>query len=306
MSDLSVSADFVGTKTRPYQCKVDWQHCMAYAAATADNNERYLDDEREGGIVAPPLLAIALTWPIIQHLPNYIEDADFPFHVLKQQVHFTEHLHFFQPIKPDMELVISGQIVAIQQKKAGVYLLVRFEATNKSNQIVFIEHIGGLLRGVSCDQDRQIDNMMPTMKREESENLSSRNANWQKKIYIEPFLPHIYDACGRIHFPIHTSKKFARKVGLPDIILHGSATLALAVKSLINQSNEFFNDVLKHYEVIMIDCQFSGMVLPDTDIKIKLNQIHQTENLVKLDFEVLDQNDNLVIKNGSIGLSLNF
>ena len=63
---------------------------------------------------------------------------------------------------------------------------------------------------------------------------------------------HIYTECARIWNPIHTDRAYARAAGLPDIILHGTATLALSVSKLV--------DVLKP-EVRRVRCRFAGMVL---------------------------------------------
>jgi hypothetical protein len=47
--------------------------------------------------------------------------------------------------------------------------------------------------------------------------------------------PYVYDGCTNIYFPIHTSVGFARMVGLPDIILQGTATLAYAARELADR-----------------------------------------------------------------------
>ena len=46
-------------------------------------------------------------------------------------------------------------------------------------------------------------------------------------------LPHIYSECARIWNPIHTERAYARSAGLPDIILHGTATWGLAMRQII-------------------------------------------------------------------------
>ena len=46
-------------------------------------------------------------------------------------------------------------------------------------------------------------------------------------------MAHIYTECARIFNPIHTDASVARAAGLPEIILHGTATLALAVSRII-------------------------------------------------------------------------
>ena len=46
---------------------------------------------------------------------------------------------------------------------------------------------------------------------------------------------HIYTECARIWNPIHTDRAIALAAGLPDIILHGTATLALAISRLVDE-----------------------------------------------------------------------
>jgi acyl dehydratase len=46
---------------------------------------------------------------------------------------------------------------------------------------------------------------------------------------------HTYTECARIWNPIHTDRAVALGAGLPDIILHGTATLALAISKLVSE-----------------------------------------------------------------------
>ena len=46
---------------------------------------------------------------------------------------------------------------------------------------------------------------------------------------------HLYSECARIWNPIHTDRAAALAAGLPDIILHGTATLAKAVSWIIDE-----------------------------------------------------------------------
>lgn len=45
---------------------------MNYAAAVGDDNPRCFDDERPAGVVAPPMLAVALTWPLAAGMPALV------------------------------------------------------------------------------------------------------------------------------------------------------------------------------------------------------------------------------------------
>jgi acyl dehydratase len=53
------------------------------------------------------------------------------------------------------------------------------------------------------------------------------------RVEIPRSLPHAYTECSGIWNPIHTERRMAKSKGLPDIILHGSCTWALAAKETI-------------------------------------------------------------------------
>ncbi len=67
-------------------------------------------------------------------------------------------------------------------------------------------------------------------------------------------LAHVYTECARIWNPIHTDVAVARDAGLPDIILHGTATLALAVSGILRHTGTDPRDVRR------VTGRFTGMV----------------------------------------------
>ncbi len=54
------------------------------------------------------------------------------------------------------------------------------------------------------------------------------------EIPVDALAAHVYTECARIWNPIHTDRAVALAAGLPDIILHGTATMALAVTQLVD------------------------------------------------------------------------
>jgi acyl dehydratase len=71
---------------------------------------------------------------------------------------------------------------------------------------------------------------------------------------------HVYTECARIWNPIHTDVAVARAAGLPGPILHGTATLALAVARIV--ARDLAGDCRS---VRGIEARFTGMVpLPST------------------------------------------
>jgi len=258
---VKISSHFVGARLRGYETTATWRDTMNYAAALGDTNPCYLDDERPDGIVAPPMFAVAATWPILENIWEYIEDPDFPRELLLTQVHYTEHLRFYQPIRPGDALKIQGTIVAIIPHKAGTHIAIRFDATDSRESPVFTEHIGALLRGVTCTDEGQGAGGLPQVPPSPDE----AEPVWEAAIAIDACAPFVYDGCTNIHFPIHTSVKFAHDVGLPGIILQGTATLAYAVRELIDREGEG-----NPLAVDSLSCRFSGMVLPGSGITVRL------------------------------------
>jgi acyl dehydratase len=86
------------------------------------------------------------------------------------------------------------------------------------------------------------------------------HAEWTETIPITAGAAHVYSECARIWNPIHTDIAVARAAGLPGIILHGTATLAVAVSRIV--ARELGGDPGRVREV---GVRFTGMVrLPST------------------------------------------
>src|SRR5690349_7114867 len=104
---MEVVSTYAGSSSKPLQCEVTWRHAMNFAAAVHDQNPWYFDDEREEGIVAPPMLAVALTWPFGQSATTYWDASKFPLDLLVRQVHYTEQIVFDRPLRPGDKLTIT-------------------------------------------------------------------------------------------------------------------------------------------------------------------------------------------------------
>ena len=286
---MEISSDCVGTSLKPYQASVQWRDTMNYAAAIKDDNPHYFDDERREGIIGPPMFAVAATWPIIENLPEFIESDDFPQEILFTLVHYTEHIRFHRPLVPGQALSIQGRVAAILPHRAGTQIVTCFEAKDQHGQPVFTEHNGGMLRGVQTKGGPRGTEALPLVPDRQPE----AELRWEQPISIDPLLPFVYDGCTNIVFPIHTSKKFAHQVGLPGIILQGTATLALAVSELINREADGHPLKLKE-----IYCRFSGMVRPGTGIRLQAYGSKGGDRAGNLFFDVINAEGQKAISHG--------
>jgi acyl dehydratase len=292
---MELSSDFVGTLLKERHCAVTARWTMNYAAAIGDANPLYFNDERTGGIIAPPVFPVAITWPLIEKIADNIDAKDFPREILFTQVHYTEHLRIHRPVKPGDSLTVRGAIAAIHPHRAGTRVIIRFEAEDAAGTPVFTEHVGAMMRGVQCTGGGKENGQVPAV----PDGPGDGALLWEAPVPIGQLVPFIYDGCSDIHFPIHTSVKFAHQVGLPGIILQGTATLAIAVRDLL--AKEADGDSSR---VEALSCRFSGMVLPGSDINVRCTGKKKTAEGTDLFFDVLNAGGTHALSNGHIRLKI--
>jgi acyl dehydratase len=276
-------------KLKPYETTVTERWAMNYAAAIGDDNPHYFDDERPEGIVAPPMLSAALTWVVSGNIWDYLGGADFPTEVLATQVHYSEHLAWQQPLRPGMRLRIQGEVAAILPHRAGTQIVLRYEAAEIGGEPVFCEHIGGLLRGVRCSDEGRGAQDLPHI----PSAPQVGKPGWEAAVLIGRLDSYLYDGCAQIHFPIHISPAFARAVGLPGIILQGTATLAHAARLIVDDQLGGDPRGLK-----VLACRFGAPVTPGSVIRVRLQAEGAAGGGKELFFEVLNAAGERAVRGG--------
>jgi len=292
---MQIDSKIVGSAIDPAACSVGVREAMNYAAAVGDDNPAYLDDSGDNQVVAHPLFAAALTWPWFGAMAGLLVKNGVAPEALAALVHHSEHLVFHQPLRPGDQLSIAGSVAAVRPHRAGTRITLRLTAANADGANIFTEQIGGLLRGVRCTDGGRIEGQLlpgPSSPPEEE-------SAWEREIRIDPLMPWVYDGCTGIHFPIHTSPKFARQVGLPGIILQGTATLALAVRELVNREAGG-----NPSRVCALGGRFGAMVRPGTAIRVRQIGSRTRRDLREVFFQVLNASDEPAVRGGWIALKI--
>jgi acyl dehydratase len=83
-------------------------------------------------------------------------------------------------------------------------------------------------------------------------------------VAVGPRVSHVYSECARIWNPIHTDIAVARSAGLAAPILHGSATLALAVSRVIE--HDLDGDPARVKEIAV---RFTGPVFMPSTLTVR-------------------------------------
>lgn len=291
---MELSSRFVGLRCRGRDIELTARCAMNFAAGLADNNPWYFDDSRPEGTLAPPMLSVALTWPISGCLADSWADNDFPHEVLTQQVHYSEVLEWHRPMRPGDRVHIEGEVKAILPHRAGTHLIMEYRAVNEAGELLFIEYTGALLRGVTCSDSGTGADAVPPMPRFRS----FGEPVWEQAVHIGALAAHVYDGCADIHFPIHSSKAFARAVGLPGTIYQGTATLGVALREITNR--EAGGDPRRLRRAC---CLFTGMVELDSDIRVQVMAKQAGESDTEVYFVVLNAEGRPAIRSGLVTLS---
>jgi len=200
---------------------------MAYAAALGDTQSCYFDTT--GTVIGHPLFPVCPEWPVILDGRNVEGYGTLTREESARGVHATHDLHVHRPIEAGMELFTVGTIIAVEARKPGAYQLMRLDSTLADGTPVATTYQGSLLRGVAVVGGDRRTEAAPV----QPDRRGALHEHRERALAVSAGAAHVYTECARIWNPIHTDRAVALAAGLPDIILHGTATLALAVSSLV-------------------------------------------------------------------------
>jgi acyl dehydratase len=240
MSALRIPASVVGIVVGPREHAVDARWLMAYAAALGESEPEYFDTSRRAGILAHPLFPVCYEWPLA--LDARAEAL--PDDVAVRGVHATHRLTLHRPPRVGDRLRTTGTLVALERRTPGAYLVLRMDTVDAAGQPVSTTEYGSLYLGVECETAAPHPGALPEGEREHEAPSPGASGpgeeptsveGWRAEIPIAPTLAHVYTECARIWNPIHTDRAVALGAGLPDIILHGTATLAIAISQALRR-----------------------------------------------------------------------
>jgi len=218
------AARITGVKVGPTAITVDARWLMAYAAALGENDPRYYDTTAPDGPLAHPLFSVCYEWPLAQALRTKALDES----VARRGVHAFHNLVVHRPPRAGEGLRVSARVIAVQRIRAGTLVTIRFTTTDRTGVAVTTTDHGSIYRGVDLEGEDVIATASAALA-----GAGGEGARWEERVEIPLQMAHVYTECARIYNPIHTDVAVARAAGLPAIILHGTATLALAVSRVV-------------------------------------------------------------------------
>ncbi|MEO2174858.1 MAG: MaoC/PaaZ C-terminal domain-containing protein, partial [bacterium] len=196
------------------------------------------------------------------------------------------------PFRHGEAVTTQGRVVSRRQIGPGVFSVERYRMTNSEGDLLAELDYNGITRGgvlVGGDIEIEPNPAQPTSDKFSNDPL------WSDNVFIPLHAGQQYTECADIYNPIHTEPSVAIAAGLPNIILHGSATKALALTSVINHCFEGDSN-----RITRLCGQLRGMVLMNSTIQLQCLHIHQTESQQQVFFRVLNGEGQLAIANGVV------
>lgn len=260
---------------------------MNYAAAVGDHNSVYVDNRDGHRLPAHPAYLSHQEWEAITALHEVIEGLT-P-QERQRGVHSYNDTHLLRPVRSGERICCTARVQAVEQRPSGGRLTLRVDTTDAAGERVATSLTSTVFRDVPLDG---ADTGPPP-------EAPQADAEWVgepsrvETLAIDSLAPHIFSECARDYNPIHTDIALARRIDLPGLILHGTATFAIALSSLTN--HELAGDPSR---VRRFGGRLGAMLLCPSTARLEV-RAHPTDSRWRR-FDIVTDDETPVIANGFV------
>ena len=279
LAPLTLSRAIVGVAVGPLAHEIDARWLMAYAAGLGETAARYFDTEAPGP-AAHPLFPVCYEWPALLALRAVATSDEMAI----RSVHAMHDLVLHRPIRAGETLHTTARVTGLAHRLAGTLLTTHNETVDDQGRPVSTTDYGSVYRGVDFEGA-------------DAGEKSARGAfdipsgAARREVAVPASLAHVYSECARIWNPIHTDVAVARAAGLPGIILHGTATLGLAVTEVMHHAE------VDPRTVRRVRASFTGMVPLPSRLTVRVMEAGEGHAYL---FDVLGEDGAPVLSRGAL------
>ena len=278
---LALSSDIVGVTVGPIAHDIDARWLMAYAAGLGETDARYYDTLASGGPAAHPLFPVCYEWPAMLAL----RERTTPEAIALRGVHAIHDLTLHRPPRAGDTLSTTARVTGLAHRRAGTLMTVRQETVDANALPVSTTDYGSVYRDVGVDGEDS------GFRPEARGGFEMPAGAVELPVAVPAGLAHVYTECARIWNPIHTDVAVARGAGLPDIILHGTATLALAISRVLGHVAADPRSVRR------VCARFTGMVPLPSSLTIRVGRVSDGTTVL---FDASGENGALALSAGAL------
>jgi len=250
---MPLNREFIGREYPPLSATVTLEALQKYARAYNDDNPRYFDPSAAGGIVAPPMYGVVVTWmSVVGAVGDPALGAD-----LLRLLHAEQDMEFIAPLRPGDEITTIARVASIEARPGGEAMTLELDSRNHAGDPVLRTLFGIFIRAARRDRS--------AAGRAERPAAPSGDPILSTGQTIDRDQTFRYAEASGDRNPIHVDENVAKMAGLPGIVVHGLCTMAFTSKVMIDGLCAGDPVRLKRLRV-----QFSRPVLPGQSITTRV------------------------------------
>ncbi len=282
---MGLNRDLIGKQYPPQDYGVTVEATTNYARAYNEDNPWFLDLDRPGGVIAPPMFGVVMSWlPIMMVMTDGELGVD-----LLRLLHGGQDMYFYLPVVPGNIVTSTARIVAIEEKAAGESLTVEAQSANQRGEPVQRMLFTALIRRKSTRDGRR---QHPVEEPPAGEPLL------RVRQMIDADQTYRYAEASGDRNPIHVDENVARMAGLPGIIVHGLCTMAFISKVMIDHLCDHDPRRLRR-----LRAHFSWPVFPGQAITTAVWPRPDYESLKVYTYETYNTAGKAVVKEGIVEIA---
>jgi acyl dehydratase len=250
---MPLNKEFIGREYPPLNATVTLEALQKYARAYNDDNSRYFDASAPGGIVAPPMFGVAVTW---MSVVGAVGDPELGADLLRL-LHAEQDMEFLAPLRPGDEITTVAKVASIEARPGGEAMALELSSHNKAGAPVLRTLFGIFIRAARRDRSAAGRTERPVS--------PSGDPILTVEQTIDLDQTFRYAEASGDRNPIHADETVAKMAGLPGIVVHGLCTMAFSSRVMIDGLCSGNPERLKRLRV-----QFSRPVFPGQSIVTKV------------------------------------
>lgn len=271
----------IGEWGEPVVFEAERERIQAYAAATNDSIAAHA-----AGDVAPPVFAVV---PAFQALAQ-ASIGVIPGELIGMILHGEQDFHFHKPIEPSTTLTTRAKAIGLRQRSSGVTVGVLGETRDAaSDELLVSQYMTSFVRGASGAE--AVGDEAPGHGFDET--LRERDPDATVEQTFDADQTYRYSEASGDPMPIHLDQEFAKKMGLPGIIIHGLCTMAFTSVAATRHACPDDPTRLRRLAV-----RFAKIVQPEQTITTRIWDAGQGSAGTAYAFETGSDSGDVVIKDG--------
>jgi acyl dehydratase len=223
MGDHEFRPGVIGRWSDEVTFAVRREHTVAYAEATNDEIAPHRD-----GILAPPVFAVVPPFALLADTTM----SAVPDELLPTILHGEQDIRFHRPLRPGDDVVSRAKVAGVHGRSSGVVVTTLAETRTTDGERLSEQYFTGFFRGgrwSRADGEPAPDHAF-------DEALRSRAPDAEIRRAFDADQTFRYAEASGDPMPIHTDDDFARRMGLPGIIVHGLCTMAFTSHAVIGHA----------------------------------------------------------------------